>query len=123
MSGLYAKALRQVFEKYGMLEAGQTAYPDQRVTFKTEWDAGLGYDLEEQCSVSAILSANYSLWHPYSIELLARMIALGQKTLYVGAGSGRFGLALQARGVECHSVDISQDAVDLMAMLNVPNVT
>lgn len=55
-------------------------------------------------------------WTEYELELATRIWDRGLKTLYVGAGGGRFLFLLRHMGVDIHGIDWQDDAISVMAL-------
>ena len=61
-------------------------------------------------------------WDSYYVYCAAALARLKKKTLYIGAGTGRYLNFLADQGIESYGIDISDDALALMAKRGITNV-
>lgn len=85
--------------------------------FHFDSDSGIKLKVHSDCSGLETLPAEIFFRHYYSLPELERyaLDLCRGRTLDVGAGAGCHSLILQERGLEVTAVDVSKDAVQVMA--------
>jgi len=128
MLTLWDTAIKFVYDLYGE-PSGDFEIMPEHLYYWTVTSPGWTFDMRTHDNervpytlMSFFLDRPEDGWETYYVHVADALKRLNKKTLYVGAGTGRYLKFLENQGVEHWGIDISDPALDLMARRGVTNV-